>query len=110
MTDFSTLVSNTEKVSQLASIALGNYDSLTVIAQSQLGIVSVVENAKLVVAMDIMSDVMKDNEKNEELKITLEANEHKIDCPLTPKELSDYMNSRQIFLSTTLQSNLKIIK
>ena len=35
-----------------------------------------------------MSDVMKANEKeNEELKVTLEATEHKLGCPLTAKNL-----------------------
>ena len=69
MTDFLTFVTNTIEISQLATTALRKYDSHTVLAQSQLGRVLVVENTKLVVAMDIMSDVMKDNEKvNEELK------------------------------------------
>ena len=88
MTDFLTLVTNTEEVSQLASTALGKYDSHIVISQSQLERELVFENAKLVVAMDIMSDVMRDNEKeNKDLKVTLEATEHKIGCPLTLNEL-----------------------
>ena len=91
MTYFLTLVTNTEEVSQLATTALGKYDSHTVIAQSQLGKELVVENAKLVVAMDIMSDVMIDNEQeNEELKVTLEASEQRLGCALTPKEHANY--------------------
>ena len=110
MTDFLALVTNTEEVSQLAATALGKYDSHTVIAQSQLERELVIENAKLIVAMDIMSDVMRDNEKeNEDLKVTLEATEHKLGCPLTAKELADYRNSRQISLSTTLHKNLKLL-
>ena len=110
MTDFRALVTNTEEVSQLAATALSKYDSHTVLAQSQLGRKLVVENAKLVVAMDIMSDVIRDNEKeNEDLKVTLEATEHKLGCPLTAKELTYYRNSRQISLSTTLQTNQKLL-
>ena len=37
MTDFLSLVTNTEEVSQLAATVLGKYDSHTVIAQFQLG-------------------------------------------------------------------------
>ena len=64
MTHILTLVTNTEKVSQLATTALGKYDSHTVFPQSQLGRKLVFENAKLIVAMDVMRDVMRDN-KNE---------------------------------------------
>ena len=57
-----------------------------------------------------MSDVMRDNEKeNEELIITLEATESKLGGPLSSKELADYRNSRQIFLSTTAQTNQKLL-
>ena len=60
--------------------------------------------------MDIMSDVMSDNKnENEELKVTLEATEHKLGFPLTAKELADYINSRQISLLTTLQINKKLL-
>ena len=73
MTDFLALVTNTEEVFQLAATTLGKYDLHTVLAQSQLGRELVVENAKLIVAMDIMSDVMRDNKtENEDLKVTLE--------------------------------------
>ena len=110
MTDFLALVTNTEEVSQLAATALGKYDSHTVIAQSQLVRELVVENSKLIVKMDIMTDVMRDNEtENEDLKITLEATEHKLGCPLNAKELADYRSSRHILLSTTLQTNQKLL-
>ena len=57
--------------------------------------------------MDIMSDVMRDNEiENEELKVTLEATEHKLGCPLTAK---DYRSSSQILFSTSLQTNQKLL-
>ena len=60
--------------------------------------------------MDIMSDVMKNNKKeNEELKVTLEATEHKLGCPLTAKELADYRLSRHISLSTNVQTNQKLL-
>ena len=53
---------------------------------------------------------MRDNEKeNEDLKVTLEATEQKLGCTLTAKELADYRNSRQISLSTTLQTNQKLL-
>ena len=110
MTDFLALVTNPEDVSQLAATALEKYDSHTVIAQSQLGRELVIENSKLIVDMDIMSDVMRDNKKgNKDLKVTLEATEHKLGCPLTAKELVDYRSSRQILLSTTLQTNQKLL-
>ena len=48
--------------------------------------------------------------KNEDLKITLEATEHKLNCPLNAKELADYRSSRQILLSTTLKNKSEIIK
>ena len=59
MTDFLALVTNTEEVFQLAATALGKYDSHTVIAQFQLGMELVVENSKSIVAMDIMTNVMR---------------------------------------------------
>ena len=53
---------------------------------------------------------MRDNEKeNEELKVTLEATEHKLGCRLTAKEIADYRSSRHILLSTTLQTNQKLL-
>ena len=53
---------------------------------------------------------MRDNEKeNEELKVTLKATEHKLGSLFTPKELADFRNSRQISLSTTLQTNQKLL-
>ena len=53
---------------------------------------------------------MRDNKKeNKKLKVTLEATEYKLGCSLTPKEIADYRNLRQIFLSTTLQTNQKLL-
>ena len=63
-------------VSQLATTAYGKYDSHTLLAQSQLGKELIFENAKLFVAIYILIDVMRNNEKeNEKLKVTLKATE-----------------------------------
>ena len=109
MTDFLAIVTNTDEVSQLAATALGKYDSHTKLAQSKLGRELLVVNANLIVAMKIMSKVIRDNEKNEDLKVTLEATEHKPGCPLSAKGLADYRNSQQISLSTTLPINKKLL-
>ena len=94
MTDFLPIVSNTVEVTQLSTNEINKYNTHTLLAQSKLGRELVLENAKLVVAMDVMSDVIRDNKKeNEELKITLEATESKLGGPLTSKELADYRNS-----------------
>lgn len=58
MTYCITLVTNTEDVFLLASTEINKNNSYIVIAQSRLGKKLIVQNAKLVVALDVMSDVM----------------------------------------------------
>ena len=60
--------------------------------------------------MHVISDVMHDNEtENNKLTTTLEATEHKLGGLLTSKKLADYRNSRKISLSTSPQTNQKLL-
>lgn len=110
MTDVLVLISTSEDVCNLATTDFNKYDSHTEVAQSQLGKKFIVENLKLIVAIYKMSDVMTDNEReNELLQITLEATESKLGGPITLNELADYRNTRKILLSISAQTNNKFL-
>lgn len=59
--------------------------------------------------MGVISYVIKDNEKNEEFKITLETTKTKLNNSVTFKEIADFRKSRIMSLSTTEQINQKLL-
>lgn len=111
MVDFLAIFSNLDNVYKLATSELNKYNYLDIIAQAQIGIKVIVKNSQFRVAMDVMSEVMRDSEKEaEQLKIQLIGTKAKLGRPLTNKELAEFKKSRQISLMTTEQANQKLLK